>query len=83
MNINVNRSTERARRHLRSLVVLPAVTVMVFVAAGTYAAARQSRRTVWDGIYNEAQATRGKQLSPAIAARATRKACRAPTWRPP
>ena len=62
MNINVNRSTERAGRHLRSLVVLPAVTVMVFVAAGTYATARQSRRTVWDGIYNEAQATRGKQL---------------------
>ena len=24
--------------------------------------ARQARRTVWEGIYNEAQATRGKQL---------------------
>jgi cytochrome c len=62
MNRNVNRSTECAGRRLRLFVVLPAVTVMVFVAAGSYAAARQSRRTVWEGIYNEAQATRGKQL---------------------
>jgi mono/diheme cytochrome c family protein len=42
--------------------VLPAVTMVVIAAAGTYVAARQSRRTVWDGIYNEGQATRGKQL---------------------
>jgi len=57
-----NRSSERAGRRLRWLVVLPAVTVVVFVATGTYAVARQARRTAWDGVYNEAQAARGKQL---------------------
>jgi mono/diheme cytochrome c family protein len=42
--------------------VLPAVTMVVIATAGTYVVARQSRRTVWDGIYSEGQATRGQQL---------------------
>ena len=56
------RSSVRAARRLRLLVVLPAVTIVVIATAGTYVVARQSRKTVWDGIFNEEQATRGKQL---------------------
>jgi hypothetical protein len=55
------RSSARAGRNLRWFVV-PAVTIVVIVAAGTSGVARQGRRTVWDGIYNEEQALRGKQL---------------------
>jgi mono/diheme cytochrome c family protein len=62
MNRSHNRSSERAARRLRLLVVLPAVVVVVIATAGTYVVARQSRKTVWDGIYNDGQATRGKQL---------------------
>jgi mono/diheme cytochrome c family protein len=36
--------------------------MVVIATAGTYVVARQSRRTVWEGIYNEGQATRGQQL---------------------
>ena len=62
MNRCDNRSSERAARRLRLFVVLPAVTVVVIATAGTYVVARQGRKTVWDGIYSEDQATRGKQL---------------------
>jgi mono/diheme cytochrome c family protein len=62
MNRPDNRSSERAARRFRVLVVLPAITLVVIATAGTYVAARQNRRTVWDGVYNEGQATRGKQL---------------------
>jgi mono/diheme cytochrome c family protein len=62
MNRPDNRSSERAARRFRVLVVLPAVTLVVMASAGTYVAARQNRRTVWDGVYNDGQATRGKEL---------------------
>lgn len=62
MNSCDYRSSERAARRLRLLFLLPTVTMVVIATAGTYAMARQGRRTVWDGIYNEGQATRGKQL---------------------
>jgi mono/diheme cytochrome c family protein len=62
MNSCDYRSSEHAARRLRLLFVLPAVTMVVIATAGTYTMARQGRRTVWDGVYNEDQATRGKQL---------------------
>jgi mono/diheme cytochrome c family protein len=62
MNTSDYRSSERAMRRQRLLFVLPAITLVVIATAGTYVVARQSRRTVWDGIYNEGQAARGKQL---------------------
>jgi mono/diheme cytochrome c family protein len=62
MNSCDYRSSEHAARRLRLLFVLPAVTMVVIATAGTYTMARQARRTVWDGVYNEDQATRGKQL---------------------
>lgn len=62
MNTSDYRSSERLARRRRLLFVLPAVTLVVIATAGTYVVARQSRRTVWDGVYNEGQATRGKQL---------------------
>ena len=62
MNTSDYRASERAARRRHLFFVLPAVTLVVIATAGTYVVARQSRRTVWDGIYNEGQATRGKQL---------------------
>ena len=62
MNSCDYRSSEHGARRLRLLFVLPAVTMVVIATAGTYTMARQGRRTVWDGVYNEDQATRGKQL---------------------
>jgi mono/diheme cytochrome c family protein len=62
MNTSDYRSSERAARRRRLFFVLPAVTMVIIATTGTYVVARQSRRTVWDGIYNEDQAARGKQL---------------------
>jgi polar amino acid transport system substrate-binding protein len=62
MNSCDYRSSEGAARRSRLLFVLSAVAMVVMATAGAYAMARQGRRTVWDGIYNEGQATRGKQL---------------------
>ena len=62
MNRSDYRSSQRAARRWCLLVVLPAVTGVVIATTGTYVVARQSRKTVWEGVYNEDQATRGKQL---------------------
>ena len=58
----MNTREYRAARRQRLFFVLPAITMVVIATAGTYVVARQSRRTTWDGIFNEDQATRGKQL---------------------